>query len=379
MRQAPIAALRKAACLAAFFVMAVRPAGANPSMSDDFTAMTGWLSHQLAQGLAFNAGDTFDPPHELTSRRLQPDISVGVGSMPLNKKIFPATQTPALRDMNASSIFPSTVLFPNMSMHLRAGLPGRMDMSLRFDNMTTPPGYRISSSATGKGQSNSIGMGLRKHLLGGGRRPTLTLGGHFNHIYGKFTIRTKFGVEDVAGFSADSDVIGKLDWNVSSFGFNAVVSQPYKGWTPFLGAGYNYVTGSASAHLEALSSTPLVAPIQGGASAHPEQNQARIMGGLEMDRPWMHFFANGEIKALGINAGQSWIAHIGAALPFEIGFTRVTKRTARQPEQVAAAEQYGDYGLPVPKAPPKKKVRVIRPYLPPAASDLKHPELVFIQ
>ncbi len=375
----PAAALRRAACLAAFFVMAVSAASANPSMSGDFTSMTGWLSHQLAQGLAFNAGDTFDPPHELVSRRLQPDLSVGVGSMPLNKKIFPDPQTPALRDMNASDIFPSTVLFPNMSMHLRGGLPYRMDMSIRFDNMTTPPGYRISSSATGKGQSNSIGAGLRKHLFGGGGLPVLTLGGNFNHIYGNFKIRTKFGVEDVAGFSTESDVNGKLEWNVSSFGFNAVVSQPYKGWTPFLGAGYNYVTGSASAHLEALSNTPLVAPIQGGASAHPEQNQARIMGGVELDRPWMHFFANGEIKAVGINAGKSWIAHIGAALPFEIGLMRVTRRSAPRPEQLASAAEYGDYALPVPKVPAKKKARVIRPYLPAAASDEKHPELVFIQ
>jgi hypothetical protein len=378
MRPALAAALRRAACAAAFFVMAVPAAADNPSMSGDFRAMTGWLSHQLAQGLAFNAGDTFDPPHELVSRRLQPDISIGVGSMPLNKKIFPDPQTPALRDMNASSIFPSSVVFPNMSMHLRAGLPSRMDMSLRFDNMTTPSGYRISSSATGKGQSNSIGAGLRKHLFGGERRPILTLGGHFNHIYGKFDIHSKFGVE-TDYFSADTDINGKLAWNVSSFGFNAVLSQPYKGWTPFLGAGYNYVTGSASAHLEATSKTPLIGLIQGGASAHPEQNQARILGGVELDRPWMHFFANGEIKAVGINAGKSWIAHIGAALPFEIGLNMVSKRSIRQPEQVASAAEYGDYGLPLPKSPAKKKVRVIRPYLPAAASDEKHPELVFIQ
>ena len=48
--------------------------------------MTQWLSHELAQGLAFNAGSNFDPPREVKGYSIQPDLSLGVGRMPLDKR-----------------------------------------------------------------------------------------------------------------------------------------------------------------------------------------------------------------------------------------------------------------------------------------------------
>ncbi|HAM34678.1 MAG TPA: hypothetical protein DEB40_02770 [Elusimicrobia bacterium] len=368
----------RSACAAGLCFWATT-AAANPSMSSDFGRMTGWLSHELAQGLAFNAGSTFDPPHEVVSRRLQPDISAGVGKMPLNKKKFPEPETPALRDMDASAMFPSAVLFPNLAMHLRAGLPGRMDFSIRIANMTTPSGYHISPTATGQGQSNSIGVGLRRHFFGGPDRPMLGLGANFNHVYGKFFMHSKFNVDNIQGFSTDSDVNGELAWNVSSFGLSAVLSHGYRGWTPFFGYGYNYATGSVRARLEARPNTPLIARIAGESSEHPEQNQGRLIVGLEMDRPWMHFFANGEVKAMGTHAMESWIVHLGAALPFEIGFRGFAKRDSQQ-DRVASAQEYGDYGLPRREADSgKRKAAPVRPYLPAAASFEGQQELLFIQ
>ena len=122
----------------AFGLLATNARAANPSMSSDFGRMMEWLSHEMAQGLAFNAGSLFDPPHEVKSRRLQPDVSLGIGKMPLDKTKFPQPEVPALQEMNAADIFPDSVMFPNLAMHLRAGLPARMDMSIRMANMTTP-------------------------------------------------------------------------------------------------------------------------------------------------------------------------------------------------------------------------------------------------
>ncbi|MCX5795361.1 MAG: hypothetical protein NTY77_07710 [Elusimicrobia bacterium] len=361
MKNALPAVLKPTALAAVLVFGATRGAAANASISDDFTAMSGWLSSQLAQGLAFNAGETFDPPHELKSRRVQPDLSVGIGNMPLNQKKFPQTSALTLNGVDAAGFFPSSVLFPNLSMHLRAGLPGRMDMSVRFDDMTTPSGYRLSPTMTGKGQSNSIGLGLRKHFFGGEGRPMLSLGGHFNHVYGWFNLHTTRDMIIITGpgtsIAINNTVDGQLAWNVSSYGFNAVLSESYRGWTPFVGCGYNYVTGSASAALQ-MAATTLTTQSQGGGSDHPEQNQARFMGGVEFDRPWMHFFLNGEIKAVGENAGHSWIAMLGAALPFEIGMNLIPKRAERNPEQAAPAVEYGDYGLPVEKSPAKKNIRL---------------------
>lgn len=308
--------LAAAAFAASLFAFAA-PASAQ-SMSKDFTNIMQWLSHEMAQGIAFNAGSTFDPPREVKSRRLQPDVSIGVGSMPFDKSKFPELEVAALREMNAKDVFPERSLFPNLTMHLRAGLPGRNDFGLRFANMTTPPGHKISANAPASGQSNSIGFSVRRHYFGG-PHPLLTLGAHFNHVYGRFLFNTKFGIDNVQGFSADTDVNGSIVWNVSSYGLNAVMSHNFGMWTPFLGLGYNYVTGSVATRLEAVSGTPLIAPIIGQSSDHPEQNQGRVIFGAQLNRSWVNFFANGEVKALGIGAGKAWIVHAGISLPFTIG------------------------------------------------------------
>lgn len=287
-------------------------------MSDDFQSMMQWLSHEMAQGLAFNAGSTFDPPHEVIDKRLAPDLSLGVGKMPFDKSKFPSPKTAALQELNASEIFPDTVMFPNLAMHLRAGLPWRSDFAIRLANMTTPPGYRLSPTTSGKGQSNSIGFSLRRHWFGGDF-PLLTVGAHVNHVYGRFSLKSKFKVDNVQGFSADSDIDGDLQWSVNSVGINAVTSQRFGIWTPFVGFGYNRASGSMRARLSATPNTPLIAPILGEGSEKPEQNQARVIFGGEMESSWMHLFFNTEIKAIGIGKSRAWIAHAGMQLPFKIG------------------------------------------------------------
>ena len=304
--------------VAAAFFYAAAPVSAGPSMSADFKSMMQWLSHELSQGLAFNAGSPFAPPREITDRRLAPDISVGGGVVPLDKGKFPVMRNDAVRDAHTESIFPSSVLFPNLAMHLRAGLPGRFDFAIRAANMTTPPGYKISPTTTGKGQSNSLGVSLRRHFFGGDA-PLLSLGTHYNHVAGRFEYKTRFGINDVQGFSADSDVNGGIFWNINSFGLNAVTSQAFGAWTPFAGFGYNYTTGSVHSKLEALPDTPLITRIFGEASDHPEKSQGRVIVGLQLSRSWVNLFTNGEIKTIGIGAGKSWIVHAGLSLPFFLG------------------------------------------------------------
>jgi hypothetical protein len=355
--------------LAALLLLGPASARANPSMSADFQAMMGWLAHEMAQGIAFNAGSTFDPPQEIVDRRLQPDVSLGVGHMVFDKTKFPTAQTPALAEYKPENIFPTSALFPNLAMHLRAGLPGRSDFAIRLADMTTPPGYKISENTTGTGQSNSVGLTLRKHLLGEDSAPLVTLGAHYNHVYGRFLYKTKFNV-NTQGFNADSDVNGGIVWNVNSYGLNAVVSQSYGRWTPFLGVGYNYVTGSVRTYLEAVPETFLITPIQGEASEHPEQNQGRVILGTQMQRSWVNLFANGEIKAIGIGAGKTWIAQVGLALPFHIGkagrSAQLAKEKAQRPRRAAADADDEAPGVarlrrapssePRPQAPPRREM-----------------------
>ena len=273
----------------------------------------------MAQGLAFNAGSNFDPPKEVKGLFLQPDISIGVGRFPLNKSSFPQIETPALNDYGASNLFPSSTLFPNFAMHLRIGLPWRGDAYFRFADATTPSNYKITPTLDAKVQTNSIGFGIRQHIDLAEDWPTLTVGGHFNHVQGSTKLRGPFGVDVQPYFHADDQFRGEIQWSINSFGIDAILSKTFGRWTPFLGMGYNYATGSVHTKLELISSTFLVPDITGIASDHPEKHQGREIFGLSYDRPTWSLFMNGELKALGQLKYRSFIVQFGAALPFDIG------------------------------------------------------------
>lgn len=357
-------------------------AGANPSLTEDFQGMSQWLSHELAQGLAFNAGSTFDPPHEVKGYYLQPDLSVGVGRMPLDKRDFPPITVQALNDFGGKNLFPNSVTFPNLALHLRMGLPWRGDAYVRFADATTPAGYKISPTMTAAVQTNSIGFGLRQHLFGRDEQPTLTLGAHYNHVQGRVRLKSKFQV-NTQGFTADDDFNGALDWNLNSFGLNAVVHKAYGPWTPFFGMGYNYATGSARARLELIPRTDLIQPIIAEGSERPEQSQGRWITGVEYQKPTWSVFANVEFKALGRLQYRSFIAQIGVALPYEIGrgpaiiykkrkvdgSTYMQRRSSADDDEPAAK--------PEPRKPASKTRPEPKPFKP--ATETAPPSMIFLQ
>lgn len=281
--------------------------------------MTQWLSHEMANGLAFNAGSTFDPPREVTGWALQPDISLGIGRIPFNKRNFPTLENPTLNDQGGSNIFPDSVLFPNLALHLRMGLPGRRDAYIRLADATTPPGYKISPTMTAQVQTNSLGFGVRQHLdLWKEELPKVTLGAHYNHVRGRTRLKGLFNVA-TGGFQADSELTGEIDWNLNSFALTAVAHKSYDRWTPFFGFGYNYATGSVRSKLNLKSRTFLIDDVEGQGSERPEQSQGRWISGVQYARTKWSMFFNAEVKALGRLQYRSWIAQLGFALPYEIG------------------------------------------------------------
>lgn len=351
-------------------------AGANPSLTDDFRGMSQWLSHELAQGLAFNAGSTFDPPHEIKGYALQPDLSLGVGRMPLDKRDFPPITTPALDDFGGQNLFPDSVTFPNLAVHLRMGLPWRGDAYFRFADATTPSGYKISPTMTAAVQTNSFGGGVRQHLFGRDGRPTLTVGAHYNHVVGRVRLKSTFQV-NTNGFQADDEFNGALDWNLNSFGLNAVVHKAFGPWTPFGGIGYNYATGSARARLELIPKTDLIQPISAEGSSRPEQNTGRFIFGVEYQKPTWSVFANAELKALGRLKYRGFIAQIGVSLPYEIGRGPAIIYKKRRPD--AAGTMY----VPRREAEADEKPRSRRDSAPKPKSkpsqETAPPDMIFLQ
>ncbi len=299
-------------------IFAAAPSGANPSLTQDFTGMSQWLAHEMAQGLAFNAGENFDPPKEVKGYALQPDVSLGVGKIPFDKRDFPTITTPALNDYPASSLFPNSTLFPNLALHLRMGLPWHGDAYVRFADATTPPNYKISPTMTAKVQTNSIGFGIRQHVELADDWPHLTLGAHFNHVQGYTKLKGKFNV-NAGGFNANDDFLGEIDWSLNSYGLDAILAQSFGAWTPFAGMGYNYATGSVQTKLDLVSSSFLVQDVIGQRSDRPEKSQGREIAGVSYDRPTWSAFISAELKALGQSQYRSWIVDMGVALPFDIG------------------------------------------------------------
>lgn len=318
--------------------------------------MTQWLSHELAQGLAFNAGSNFDPPKEVRGRFFQPDVSLGVGRMPLNKTNFPDLTVQELRNYGGENLFPNYVNFPNLALHLRCGLPWRGDMYLRFANATTPPGYKISPTMTAAVQTNSYGAGVRRHFLGEDELPTVTVGGHYNHVRGRTTLSGKFNVNVDNSFRADSDLNGQLNWNLNSFGLTAVVHKSFGAWTPFGGLGYNYATGSTRARLELKSQTVLIPDIVGEGSERPEQSQGRWIFGAQYARPTWSFFGNAELKALGQLQYRSFVVQFGFALPYEIGRGPAIIYKKRRPgADSARGRDAGEDARPAPARRPARQ------------------------
>ena len=306
-----------------------RAAANNPNMSDDFERMMRWLTGEVVQGLSFNAGSTFDPPNELKKWRMQPDVSLGLGMIPLDKTKFPVIVTPSLAERDPSAMLPDKVSIPNLALHVRLGLPGRFDFTVRAADMTVPNGYRLAPGTRAKGQSNSIGFGLRRHFGGGDEDiPRITVGANYNHVKGYFNFNTERQLLQLtSSLAGDSWQMGRLEWNVNSFGLNTVVSQTFGSFTPFFGAGGNYTTGSMKARLEMDCLSPIICtPVIGEASDHPEQVQARGIFGAQYDLTRVSLFLNGEVKALGENAGRTFIVQMGIVAPFRIGWGSIAAK-----------------------------------------------------
>lgn len=292
---------------------------ANPSIASDFQSIMEWLTNETVQGLAFNAGSTFDPPDEIAPGRIQPDVSLGVGYLPLDKGKFPTIVVPALAKLDPARALPDHVTFPNLTLHMRMGLPNRWDFSWRGANMTVPQGYRLTPQTRSDGQSNSLGFGLRKHLWGGGR-PLVSIAGNFNYVFGRFNFYNDYkDLELTPGVFVDSRNRGQLAWSVASIGLNAIVSQNFGVWTPFFGIGYNRMSGSVRGHLESDFNTPLIHNPVAEASDRPEEHQGRVIFGAQLDRSRLSYFLNGELKAIGASAGKTFIVSMGIAAPFHIG------------------------------------------------------------
>jgi hypothetical protein len=301
-----------------FFLFLPAAASAQVSLSGDFSKMMTWLSGQVVDPLAFNAGSTFDPPNEVRPGRVQSDISFGAGILPLDTSKFPVLSNPTLNQENLASSFPQEMPFPDLTGHVRIGLPWRTDLGLRASD-TTIPNITVTPGTTAGAQANNLGVELRTFFFGRTDEPTLSLGAHANRLWGQFTFANSINNVNLDGILADASNKGSMAWDLSSVGMNAVVSQHFGSWTPFGGLGYDMASGSLKASLNTTFNTFLATPSSAQESSAPIANNLRLLFGTELQRKNGHdLFVSGEFLLTGAEA-HAFNIHLGMMLPTHIG------------------------------------------------------------
>lgn len=293
-------------------------ASAQVSLSSDFARMMTWLSQQVVDPLAFNAGTTFDPPNEVKPGRVVLDGSMGVGIMPLDISKFPQLQNPTLNQENVGSSFPQQMPFPDLTGHIRVGLPWRSDIAVRGTD-TTIPNLTVTPGTTASAQANNVGVELRTFFFGRHDEPSLALSAYANRLWGQFTFANTFNNVNLDGILADASNKGTMAWDLSSVGLNAVVSQHYGNWTPYGGLGYNAASGSLKASLNTTFNTFLATPSSAQESSSPSANNLRLLFGTELQRRNGHdLFVAGEFLLTGAEA-HAFNIHLGMLLPTHAG------------------------------------------------------------
>jgi len=335
-RPAP-ARLGRVILIAAAACFPASRAGAQATLSSDFQSIMQWLTAEASEGLAFNAGYTFDPPDELAPRRLQSDLSLAVGVFPLNKSRFPQL-TSALGTLDPQTFLPGSIPFPDLVAHARVGLPDRWDLSLRAADVTLPKGYRLSSETTAQAQNNTFGIDLRRHFWGDGH-PLLSVGANFNYLFGRFAfVNHHPTVEPTTGVFITDTNTAFVRWNVASVGLNGVLSRSHGSFRPFIGLGINRTTGSVRAHLNSDFDAFLVPNPSGEASAKVDHFQGRLILGSEWHRKHLSYFINSDIKPVGYSALKTFIVSFGVSTPFkaDLGASKRSPEPAPSPKPVPA-------------------------------------------
>ena len=282
---------------------------------DDVTSIARWLSEQTANGIAFHTVSKSDQPTELTKGEMELDLNAGLGFLPLNHKQFPEMQVDLLKERDVASLFSSEFNFPDATIHFRTGLYGRTSLGFKISD-TTIPKRKVTESTSGKGQSNVLGLELKRYFLGRGR-PLISLSATADYVRGYFDFLNEFHNVTMGIATLNSNNTGELKWNIQSYGLETTVSGYLGPWMPFLGLGYNYNAGDVKTRIFAdfKGDTP---DLDGRWSAPPTRHTMRISTGTRYGLRFMNLTLNGQMLAVGKGAGRTFAMNFGVSVPFNL-------------------------------------------------------------
>lgn len=301
------------------FSSAVSAASNAPRLSEDFKSIMEWLSAESAEGMAFHSAVSFDPPVELPPGGVGFDGNFGLGTVPLHKNTFPTLQVKTLQDTHPEQNFSDTTMFPDMTGHLRYGFEDRWEGALRFSDMTVPR-YKISPTTEGEGQSNILGVQIRKHM-GDPKLERVTVYASYDYIFGGFKFFNGFqhvAVTDT--LFLDSKNEGLLAWNIKTVGAGFMISHEWGRYVPYYGFGYNYSEGVVHTRLKSVFDGGLVSPVVGeGSHSVMGTQQLRMTLGTMRHGRKVNWYAATEILLFGSKSGRAFAVHMGFSVPIRMG------------------------------------------------------------
>ena len=299
-------------------------------IQSDSTLISGWMTGQLKYVVPFNSTAGNVVPSQLKVF----GVEVGVEGVVSGTEVDVAS----LRNLPTSIVDTTKIdafgRFPMPAVlgHAKIGLPFGLDAGVRIGGI---PKRSFDKDTTHVSVKNSIiGIDVRKKLIEEGiAKPFgLTVGANFTRASGSIDATTPYHSKGQAvvngttyNSSLDGTGTGHSEWDVKSYGVQAILNKQMFFINPYVGASVNKNAGSLSTSITttgtetitnagnpADTSSQTFTPVVGAASDSPHKWDIRALAGLE--------FTLLPFVKLGLQGEYAGTKNIAGALGLRVQF-----------------------------------------------------------
>lgn len=275
---------------------------AREDVAKDFGEISKWISGELSEGMAFNAGSGNVLPADIIEfPGFGFGISAGASLWPVNAGEFRALNLRTIDTSSANKIdMPDTIGMINIVGHVKTALPFGLDIGARvggfnFDDDTGNASVELENALWG--------VELRKRILGGSWTnillPDLSVSVSFDNAVGSIERKESYSdrrTETYEGSSytqeIQSETLWKTEWNTQNIGIKTIVSKTFLFITPYFGLGVNKHMGSTETKIVTTGTISLEIPyfpsqsaslsIENKSEVDADDTTMRLLTGVEL-------------------------------------------------------------------------------------------------
>jgi len=285
----------------------------------DSNLLSGWETQQLRNAVPFNATAGNVVPKQLDLFGFEFGVEGVISGTHVDEDGLRHLGT-AIIDTNKIDTV-NRLPMPSILAHAKLGLPFGLDAGIRFGGI---PSTSRDDGTTHSDVKNTIfGIDLRKKIIEEGiGLPGLTVGANFTRANGSMDVTNPYtanGTTVVNGttYNTTLNATGHdhSDWDVKSYGIQAILNKQILFFNPYVGASANRNTGSISSSIGTTgnlvmsdnagnSSTQDLGAIVGTNSDGPNRWDVRLLAGFEFSiLPFMKLGFQGEYAGNKNEAG----------------------------------------------------------------------------